>query len=126
MTRLLLLVLFGLAVSYYLPDSRQVLLDATAPLTNRVVMWATRDEMGSIAQAVVEHERLTGELPDRRAWQRWLNWRYTADESKKDPWGSIYQIYSWADSIAIISYGPDRERETNDDFRVIVNRERRR
>lgn len=126
MFRLILLVALGVAASYYFPDSRQMLRDAAAPFTDRMVRWTAREEMGLIADAVVEHERLTGEIPGRRDWLGWLNWRYPSDDSKKDPWGSIYSIQTWSDSVAIISLGPDRERNTEDDFRVTTPRERRR
>lgn len=126
MTRLFLLVLLGIAATYYLPDSRQMLSDWAAPVTNRLVAWSTKEEMRGIATAVIEHEQRTGELPDRRSWQGWLDWRYPVKDGQQDPWGNTYQIRAWADSVAIISYGPDLDRGTEDDFQVVVPRERRR
>ena len=126
MTRLLLLILLGFAVTYYFPESRVMLDEAARPLVNRVVIWVAQDEMASIGAAVVEHEVLTGELPDRRDWQGWLDWRYQSADAVQDPWGRTYQIRAWADSVAIISYGPDGERNTDDDFQVVTPRERRR
>jgi hypothetical protein len=35
-----------------------------------------------------------------------------------DPWGSVYQVEVTADSVAILSFGPDRTRGTDDDFKV--------
>ena len=46
------------------------------------------------------------------------------DELKRDAWGSTYQLKVWADSVAILSYGPDRTRQTEDDFQVSVPRQR--
>jgi hypothetical protein len=55
----------------------------------------------------------------------WLEYRYSADDLRQDPWGTVYQLQVWADSIAIVSYGPDRTRSTDDDFQVVTLRERR-
>lgn len=126
MTRLILLVLLGIAAAYYFPDSRTMLLDFADPVIQPLVKWSAKDEMKGIGASVVEHEQLTGELPIRNSWRTWLTWRYPADEARTDPWGSMYQIRAWADSVAIISYGPDRERNTDDDFWVVTPRERRR
>ena len=126
MGRLFLLVVFGLVTTYYFPDSRQMLTDAVEPIVQPVVRWATRDEMATLGRAVVEHEATTGEIPSRRSWQPWLDWRVPTDASRRDPWGTTYQLRAWADSVAIISYGPDRVRNTEDDFQVVTPRERRR
>ena len=126
MTKVILLVIFGLSVTYYFPDSRQMLMDAGGPLMQPVVRWSARNEMASLGRTVIEHEATTGEIPTRRNWQTWLDWRFQVDEARQDPWGSLYQMRAWSDSIAIISYGPDRERNTEDDFQVITPRERRR
>jgi hypothetical protein len=78
----------------------------------------------------VEHEAFAGKLPDRRDWSGWLDWRYPVDDYKDDykmdPWGSRYPLRVWADSVAIISLGPDRTRSTEDDFSVVTPRPRRR
>ncbi len=126
MTRLVLMVIFGVVVMYYFPDSRTILLDAAEPILVPAVKWSTKEEMAQVGRNVVEHERLTGQLPDRRNWLPWLDYRYSTDDLKVDPWGSTYQLRVWADSVAIISYGPDRTRQTEDDFQVVTPRERRR
>ncbi|HIC54664.1 MAG TPA: hypothetical protein EYO97_12595 [Gemmatimonadetes bacterium] len=74
----------------------------------------------------MEHEAFAGKLPDRRDWSGWLDWRYPVDDYKMDPWGSRYPLRVWADSVAIISLGPDRTRSTEDDFSVVMPRPRRR
>jgi hypothetical protein len=81
--------------------------------------------MGQVGRNVIEHERLTGQLPDRRNWVGWLDSRYSTDDLRQDPWGTVYQLQVWADSVAIVSYGPDRTRSTDDDFQVVTLRERR-
>ncbi len=129
MTRLVLLIIFGLLVSYYFPDSRRMLVDKSRPLWIPIVEWNTKQEMKQVASDVVDQERLTGQLPDRRHWKAWLEYRYSLQESWTDGWGSMYDLEVWPDSVGIISYGPDRTRGTDDDFvvtqpRIRVGRQR--
>ena len=125
MSRLFLLVLLGVTATYYFPDSRQMLLEFAAPVVAPAVKWSTKGEMGQVGRNVIEQERLTGQLPDRRNWVGWLDSRYSTDDLRQDPWGTVYQLQVWADSVAIVSYGPDRTRSTDDDFQVVTLRERR-
>ena len=126
MRRPLLLILFGLVAAYYFPDSRQVMVDLAQPVLAPAIRWSTKEEMAQVGRNVIEHERLTGQMPDRRSWLAWLDYRYSAEDLKQDPWGSVYQLRVFADSVAIVSYGPDRTRSTEDDFQVVTPRERRR
>jgi hypothetical protein len=91
-----------------------------------VVKWNAREEMKQVGRDVVEHEITMGQLPSRRDWVEWLDWRYPIDDLKLDAWGSTYQLRVWADSVAVISWGPDRKGRTEDDFQVATPRERRR
>jgi hypothetical protein len=122
--RLILLIILGFSAAYYFPDSRQVMLEAGAPLMAPVTRWMTKEEMSQIGRDVVAYEQNTGQLPDRRGWLEWLEWRYTLAESKEDPWGTTYELRVWADSVGVVSYGPDRTRSTEDDFHVVALRER--
>jgi hypothetical protein len=79
--------------------------------------------MAQVGRNAVDHERLTGELPAGRAWLEWLDHRYFSPELRRDPWGSVYQLSVWQDSVGILSYGPDRTRGTEDDFHVPTRRE---
>ena len=76
-------------------------------------------EMG---RNVVEHERLTGQMPSGSGWLAWLEYRYPSDDITEDPWGSVYQLEVSRDSVWVISLGPDRTRQTGDDFRVVTPR----
>ena len=126
MGRLLLLVALGVSVAYYFPDSRQMLLEAAQPIMVPIVRWTTREEMRQLGRDVVAYEQTTGQLPDRRGWLDWLEWRYTMDDSKQDAWDTVYELRVWADSVGIRSYGPDRTRNTDDDFTIVTLRERSR
>lgn len=124
MARLVLMVVLGLVAAFYFPDSRAVMMDIAEPVIVPVARWSTSAEMRQVGENVLEHERLTGKLPDRRTWLGWLDYRYSSDDLRQDPWGSMYQLRVWADSVAIVSWGPDAMSSTEDDFQVVVPRER--
>ncbi|HIF21617.1 MAG TPA: hypothetical protein EYQ27_06815 [Gemmatimonadetes bacterium] len=124
MARLVLMVVLGLVAAFYFPDSRAVMMDIAEPVIVPVERWSTSAEMRQVGENVLEHERLTGKLPDRRTWLGWLDYRYSSDDLRQDPWGSMYQLRVWADSVAIVSWGPDAMSSTEDDFQVVVPRER--
>lgn len=122
MRRLVLLTVLAIVVWYYFPETRAILLDATEPLVSPIVRWGIEDEMAQLARNVVDHERLTGQLPKVSAWLDWLHYRYSTDEARTDPWGSVYQLAVTKDSVWILSFGPDRTRSTDDDLSVSAPR----
>ena len=126
MTRLILLILLGLVSTSYFPDSRQMLLDIAAPIYVPAIRWSAQEEMAQVGRNVIAHELRTGQLPDRSAWLPWLDYRYSSDDLRTDPWGSVYRLRVWSDSIAIVSNGLDLTRDTADDFQVVTPRERMR
>ena len=99
-----------------------MLADVTEPVIMPIVRWSTQEEMSQVGRNVVEHERLTGQLPTGGAWLEWLDYRYSVDDMKRDPWDSVYQINVTRDSVAVVSLGPDRTRQTPDDFQVTTAR----
>ncbi|MDX1495353.1 MAG: hypothetical protein R3253_14900 [Longimicrobiales bacterium] len=122
MSRLFLLLVLALLVWIYFPETRAMLMDVAEPVVLPVQRWSTEEEMRQVARNVVEHERLTGEMPSGARWLEWLDYRYSGDEIKLDPWGSPYQLETSSDSVWILSMGPDRIRATPDDFRVAAPR----
>ena len=123
MTRLLLLAILALVTWVYFPETRAILLDVAEPVVVPLVRWGAEDEMAQVGRNVVAHERLTGQLPTGASWLAWLEFRYTTEEGRRDPWGSVYQIETSSDSVWILSYGPDRIRATEDDFHVVTARD---
>ena len=115
-------MILGILSWLYFEETRVMLLDVAEPVVLPVMRWSTEEEMRQVARNVVEHERLTGQLPDGSGWLEWLDYRYSAEEIKRDPWGTIYQLETSGDSVWILSYGPDRVRSTEDDFRVAAPR----
>ncbi len=121
-TRLTLLVMLAIAVWSYFPETRRLLLQVTAPILRPIVKPGVDEELRQVGRNVVEHERLTGELPTGPGWLPWLEYRYSSDDIMTDPWGSLYQLEVERDSVAIVSLGPDRTRGTRDDFRLATPR----
>lgn len=121
-TRLILLTLLAIVTWLYFPETRAILLDVAEPIVTPIVRWSTEEDMAQIARNVVEHERLTGSMPAGSGWLGWLDYRYAAEDMYTDPWGSIYQMEATADSVRIVSFGPDRVRMTEDDFSVSTQR----
>ena len=122
MKRVALLVVLGVLVWYYFPDSRMMLLDFAEPVLVPLQRWSAEEEMARVSRNVVEHERLTGRLPVGEEWLGWLEYRYSSPELRSDPWGSVYQLEVLPDSVVVISFGPDRTRATDDDVRVTAPR----
>lgn len=122
MSRLVLLLILAVATWFYFPETRALLLDATEPVVLPIVRWGVEDEMAQVARNVVDHERLTNKLPSGAAWLGWLDYRYSSLEAGMDPWGSVYQLVVSQDSVWVLSYGPDRTRDTEDDFAVSAPR----
>ena len=118
MRKLFLLVVLCLVTWFYFEETRAMLLEWAEPVVLPVIRWSTEEEMRQLARNVVEHERLTGELPTGPGWLEWLDYRYASEEIRRDPWGTIYQMEASDDSVWILSFGPDRVRSTQDDFRV--------
>lgn len=118
MTRLFLLTIVALLTWSYFPETRAMLMDVAEPIVLPIMRWSASEEMSQVARNVVEYERLTGQLPAGREWLEWLDYRYSMDDIKRDPWGSVYQMEASRDSVWIVSFGPDRVRGSDDDFRV--------
>lgn len=124
MTRLFLLAILAALTWVYFPETRAMVLDLAEPVAVPLARWGTREEMAQVARNVVDQERLTGTIPAGARWLEWLRVRYASPEAAVDPWGSTYQLDASKDSVWVISYGPDRTRGTEDDFRIGASRKR--
>lgn len=123
MRKLFLLTILAVLTWYYFPETRAILLDVTEPIVLPIMKWSTEEEMTTVGRNAVDHERLTGELPAGSTWLEWLEYRYLSEESRVDPWGTTYQLEASKDSVWTLSYGPDRIRGTEDDFRISTPRD---
>ena len=121
MSRVVLMIILGISAAFYFPDSRQAIIDRAMPVLTPLLTRAANNEMAAISDELLEYDRRGQELPSRRLWLKWLDEHYPG-ETSVDPWDNVYQYYPWADSLAIISYGPDKERGTEDDVRHVRNR----
>src|SRR5947208_2868391 len=102
MGRLILLVVLGLAVALYFPDSRAALMEKGEPVLRPIFQWNAKREMEQIAGAIQDEEEERQRLPDRRDYVKFLQEHFT-DDVMRDPWGNIYNYEIKPDSFAIIS-----------------------
>ena len=112
------MIILGVSAAMYFPDSRQAIIDRAMPVLRPILTRAANHEMLQISDELLHYDQIGRPLPSRRAWLRWLDDNFPG-ESSVDPWGSVYQFYPWADSLALISYGQDKERGTEDDIRLV-------
>ncbi len=116
MRRLVLLVVLGIVVSQYFPESKAALYDLLQPVIVPVQRWQTQSEMRDVAVEVQVHERENyGQIPDSRGWPSWLE-RKLGDDGGADPWGTTYHLYVRRDSFHIVSFGPDGLPGTGDEL----------
>ena len=121
MTKLILLVILGLVVALYFPDSRQMIVEEAMPILNPYLVWSAEREMEELSRSVRREARETYSIPLTRDWNSWLAVNFTGDAAT-DPWGRIYTYQAWADSFRLRSYGPDSERGSSDDLVVTKRR----
>jgi hypothetical protein len=116
--RLILLIILGLCVGFYFPDSRAMILDKGEPVLRPFLEWNAMREAETIAAGVQQQETSELRLPSKGEWLKWLDSHYAGDAAR-DPWGNLYQYEIQPDSFAISSNGPDRVRKTADDIRDV-------
>ena len=117
MTRLLLMITLGLSVAWYFPDSRQMLINGSAPLVNPVLGWQASSELEKIVRDLRTYEQEHyNRLPDRRDWTDWMERTYQGKVGE-DAWGQPYHFLMQRDSFYVVSHGPDRTYGTDDDIR---------
>ena len=126
--RFIILVILVLGAGFYFPMTRPTLVDAAGPIVNPAFVWQTRGEMDKITRRLQMLNREGQALPDQG--QDFAEWmvRNFQGGSGRDAWGNEYTLVTWADSVGIISKGPDLEIGTPDDVQraARIQRQRRR
>ena len=118
MGKLILLVIIGLGVGMYFPDSRAVLMEKGEPVLRPMLVWNTQREIEKIVLQVQQNEQIDLRLPSRSEWVRWVGDHFSEDGSR-DAWGNFYQYEIQEDSFAVVSAGPDLLGKTEDDIRDV-------
>ena len=122
---LLLLVVIGAAL--YFPDSRAWVLDRAQPVVNPMLTTATHSEMDRIVDDLRQYSRENfGRCPDARQFPVWLDDQYSGGGGR-DSWDTPYQLEDLRrdNRMQLRSWGPDRQRGTDDDILVEFRREGR-
>lgn len=116
MFKIILLLICLLGAAAYFPKTRPVVVDIFAPVINPALTWQSRGEMKEILRSLRTRNQSGRELPARgREFNDWLIRTYPGGQGE-DAWGTPYSLKTWADSVGIMSNGPDLEVNTEDDF----------
>jgi hypothetical protein len=119
MTRVVLLLFFGLAAALYFPESRAVIVEKARPALDPAYRWQSLHEMEMIADELSIYERDNyGSMPPYRTFTGWIEENFTAGAAE-DSWGSPYVLFEEGESFSVISWGPDKTPRTADDLRVL-------
>lgn len=119
MWKILLVLLVGLGVALYVPESRAVVVEHVRPVINPFHQWRTEQEMSQIVGDLEARRDLAGELPrGDDAFQAWLERRYPREDSHVDAWGSTYRLEVARDSFHVVSAGSDVQFGTDRDLRL--------
>jgi hypothetical protein len=115
------LIILGFVTAMYFPDSREMMIDNAMPVLQPMLVWNAERELGEFSRAVKREHRTTYQPPPTRQWNAWLATNFTGDVAT-DLWGTTYSYQAWADSFAIRSDGPDGQRASQDDLRMVWHR----
>lgn len=127
MTKLLLLLLVGLGVALYVPESRAWLFEKSRPVVNPMLRTATLSEMDKIVGDLHTHARENlGQYPGTRDFAAWLEANYSGGGTR-DSWDTPYELEDLRRErrMQVRSWGPDRLRATDDDILIQFQREGR-
>jgi hypothetical protein len=119
--RLILLIILGFVTALYFPDSREMMIDKAMPVLKPMLVWNAEREIEELSRAVRREQRTTYQLPPTRQWSAWLVTNFTGDAAT-DPWGTTRSYQAWPDFFAIRSDGPDGQRASPDDLRIVWHR----
>ncbi len=128
MGKLFLIFILLLGAGLYFPQTRPRILEALGPVLNPALTWQSRGEMDQITRRLQIINREGQPLPDQGLeFSEWMVRNFQGGSSR-DAWGNEYTIVHWADSVGIVSRGPDLEVGTFDDIihTARIQRQRRR
>lgn len=116
MGKLILVIILALILGLSFPTSRAVILERAQPMLNPAYRWMTVQELNQIVVDLERHQETRGPLPTGRGeFDAWLNQRYPQPGSRRDSWGTRYGLRAVGERFEVVSAGPDREFDTEDD-----------
>jgi hypothetical protein len=117
MGKILVLLILALGAGLYFPSSRERILDYAEPLLMPALRWTTQQELERIAEDLEIEQGSRGMIPSGRGeFDPWLDDRYRQEPSRFDAWGGRYALKVVGDSFRVISAGPDRLPDSEDDL----------
>jgi hypothetical protein len=94
------------------------------PVRDRYRKAQTRSQLDKTQRALVMNRNQGGRIPEQEQLGQFMA-RHDIVPDGRDPWGTPYLIVQEADSLAIVSAGPDLTYHTDDDLVVRVRHARR-
>jgi hypothetical protein len=94
-----------------------------SPFTNWYRRVRAEAELDKAARLMVGQRNQGGRLPDPERFADFLN-RHDIAAGGLDPWGTPYLMVQEADSVALLSAGPDQRYETEDDLVTRIGQRR--
>lgn len=131
--KILLFVLVALGASFSIPSLRRVVEPVTdaaldpakrmlsgqlARIRDPVYRWSVQNEARGIARELIQREETGQPLPRPQDFQSYLQRRTLAGAPVLDRWGSPYYLLVTADSVVVVSPGPDERPGSDDDIRA--------
>lgn len=129
MGRLFVLALIALGAALYFPNTRATVIERLDPIIQPALgplrVGSTKEELRQIANDLQGYERLYDKVPSNPdAFRQWLYSQYAAPSNYVDSWGTEFYFKIWPDSFGVVSAGPDRVPNTEDDLTVARPRSR--
>jgi hypothetical protein len=116
MRKLLLLLVIVIGVAVAVPEARDRLVDRSRPLLNPAYRWMTVQQLNQMVMDLEFHQETRGPLPTGRGeFDQWMNRRYPQERTRRDAWGTRYQLEVTADGFRVRSAGADGVFGTDDD-----------
>lgn len=121
--KVFLLLLLALGVGLYLPESRAKIWRVVRPVTFPFYSWMTEGEMNRIADDLYDYEETYRQFPGPRGFDAWMDDRYEDPTLTRDSWDTRYRLQPGSrGTFRVVSAGPDREFDTDDDLVIVGTR----
>ncbi len=129
MGRLFVIALVAFGAALYFPETRASVIERLDPIIQPALgpirVGSTKEELRQIAQDLQGYERLYDKVPSNpESFRQWLFSQYALPSNYQDSWGSEFFYKVWPDSFGVVSAGPDRAANTDDDLMVTRRRNR--
>lgn len=123
MAKVIVIAILAFLLSLSLPQTRPTVLEYAEPALYPIFVWQTKSDMERIGGELTNYENQYYKLPTSgKDFPNWLAQRFKDDKHRVDSWGTGYRLKIRPEKLAVISSGPDRTPDTEDDIRHELER----